>query len=269
MFGVYTYHTVNNDVDNPLFGDPNMTPSQRLYQFVKYDLWMAAYILFIVALVVLLCVTVGMASSCTSDLARGVFGLCIVLFVYLGIGLLICMGYVAVDAFKEWAGECLCWMVPCMWPCLFIGCCLKAADDMEKDWKHKQIQNNSPANADVEHGAGGGAYPAHQHQPVLSMFSVNSMFSAILCPLIYPINPLIISSHTLLDCSLCSLTLVSCFMFTKNILTMSSLATCDRLHSSNPLWWCKSTRGLNPSHSRLCTRSLYRNSISNLCSNRN
>jgi len=162
LFGVYTYNTINNDADNPLFGDPDMKPSQKLYQFVKYDYWMAAYILFVVALIVLLCVTVGMATSCHTSYGRAVEALCIVLFVYLGIGMLICMGYVAVDAFKEWASECMCWLFPCMWPCLLIGCCLSRTDEMEKDWRHKQIKTNSPAQSDLESGPN--AYPQHNAQ---------------------------------------------------------------------------------------------------------
>jgi len=162
VFSYYTFYTVNHDTDNPLFGDPtdsSMSPSQRMWQFVKYDVWMAVYICFIVALIVLLFVAISMASSCSSALGRGVVSLCIVLFVYLGIGLLIVMGYVAADAFQEWAGECCCWLLPCLWPCLLIGCCFKATGTMERDWKHRQIKNNNsdsayPANQmDLERGA--------------------------------------------------------------------------------------------------------------------
>jgi len=94
-------------------------------------------------------------------------GLCIVLFVYLGIGLLICMGYVAVDAFKEWASQCICWMVPCLWPCLLIGCCISAADDMEKDWKqkHKQVSTHSTPQEDGRGPQTYGSNNAPMHQP--------------------------------------------------------------------------------------------------------
>jgi len=170
LFGIYTYHTVNNDVNNPLFGNRTMTPSQRMYKFVCEDVWMAVYICFIIGLIVLLFVTSAKAGSCSSDMGRMTMGLCIVLFVYLGIGLLICMGYVAVDAFKEWASECMCWMCPCLWPCLLIGCCLSKADDMEKDWKHKQVSTHSPPQADVERGPQTyvtNSAPMHQPAPVI------------------------------------------------------------------------------------------------------
>eukprot|EP01084_Bolivina_argentea_P319020 553354_1 len=136
LFSYYMYRTINHDKDNPLFNpqnhDANMSPSAKLYAFFKYDKWMACYIIFVVLLIALLCVSVTMGGTCASDMGQSVFYIAVLLFVYLGIAMLILFSYVALDMFKEWAcgpGYWWCWCLPFCWPCLIIGCCLHTAGD--------------------------------------------------------------------------------------------------------------------------------------------
>jgi len=145
LFSYYMYRTVNGDEDNPLFSNNNdqeMKPSAKLYEFFKYDKWMACYIIFVVILIAILITNVTLAGGCQSDIGQGVFWVSIILFIYLGIATLILFSYVAFDAFKEWASGCCCWFIPICWPCLLIGCCLNLADDMNKSLVPKNKNKN-------------------------------------------------------------------------------------------------------------------------------
>ena len=151
LFSYYMYRTVNGDEDNPLFNNQgqDMKPSTKLYEFFKYDKWMACYIIFVVALIAILIVNITMAGGCGSDIGRGVFWTSIILFIYLGVATLILFSYVAFDAFKEWARTCCCWLIPICWPCLLVGCCLNCTDGMSEPLNAKdnnRNKNNGRAN---------------------------------------------------------------------------------------------------------------------------
>ena len=154
LFSYYMYRTINHDENNPLFNkndNQDLSPSAKLYEFFKYDKWMAVYIIFVLILIALLIVSIVMAGTCKTGIGRGVFWVSIILFIYLGVAILILFSYVAFDAFKEWAGCCPCWLLPFCWPCLLIGCCLNCADDMneslvKEDKKNKNRSSNKKTN---------------------------------------------------------------------------------------------------------------------------
>jgi len=146
LFSYYMYRTVNGDEDNPLFSNNNdqeMKPSAKLYEFFKYDKWMACYIIFVLILIAILIVNITFAGGCSSDIGQGVFWTSIILFIYLGVATLILFSYVAVDAFKEWSKQCWCWALPFCWPCLLIGCCLSCTDGMREPLKDNRSRNKN------------------------------------------------------------------------------------------------------------------------------
>jgi len=156
-FSYYMYYTINHDENNPLFREQNnddpaaLKPSAKLYEFFKYDKWMACYIIFAV-LVFALCVTVmALSNDCKSEIGSGVFAVSILLLAYLVVVTLILFSYVAFDAFKEWARQCVCWLVPFCWPCLLVGCCLNCTEDLDKSYreqrpnKHEYVAPQQPA----------------------------------------------------------------------------------------------------------------------------
>mmetsp|Transcript_35361 Transcript_35361/g.56708 ORF Transcript_35361/g.56708 Transcript_35361/m.56708 type:complete len:432 (+) Transcript_35361:33-1328(+) len=167
-FSYYVYRTINHDENNPLFSDQAATTaSSKLYAFVKYDKWMAVYILFVLLLIALLCTSIVMAGSCDSDIGNGVFWVSIIIFIYIGVASLIVLSYVAFDAFREWSKTCWCWAIPVCWPCLCIGCCLNCAEDYDtKNNRYYQAPQSQGTVNDVSQTQPQYRATSTQQQPV-------------------------------------------------------------------------------------------------------
>eukprot|EP01084_Bolivina_argentea_P172349 298552_1 len=127
LFTCYMYHTLNYSTDNPIFNklhrknNYNITFALKLWEFFKYDLWMAVYIIFIVFKVIILVISIAISINCNSSISNGVLCTSILLFVYLILSILVLFSYIAFEAFKEMTHYYWCWFLPILWPCLFIG----------------------------------------------------------------------------------------------------------------------------------------------------
>ena len=140
-FTYYMYYTINYSTNNPLFNQIMIAQNinskskhneklfyMKLYEFFKYDIWMAMYIIYLLFKVIILSLSISLSINCNSAISILVLCTSIILFLYLIVSILTLFSYISFELFKEMARHNWCWYLPFFWPCLFIGYGLNIID---------------------------------------------------------------------------------------------------------------------------------------------
>ncbi len=120
----HIFFTPPSTVFNRRHHDVNASSStgERAWEFFKNDPFFACYICFFVGMMVVLCLSISMGAGCNSSLGNALVIISVLILVYLGVGLCILLSWVAMEALEEMSTNCCLWLLPCLWPCLVMGC---------------------------------------------------------------------------------------------------------------------------------------------------
>lgn len=162
-FTYYMYYTINYSKNNPAFNQIVIPQNQnkdklfyiKLYEFFKYDIWMAVYIIYLLFKVIILCISIALSINCNSAISILVLFTSIILFLYLILSILMLFSYISFELFKEMASYNWCWYLPFFWPCLFIGYGLNSIDQhlllINQDIINQNNQNSQDDNSNFIH----------------------------------------------------------------------------------------------------------------------
>lgn len=153
-FTYYMYYTINYSINNPLFNEiinkyknDEKLFYMKLWEFFKYDVWMAMYIIYLLFKLILLCISISLSINCNSTVSILVLCTSILLFLYLILSILTLFSYVSFELFKEMTRHNWCWYLPFFWPCLFIGYGLNIIDQHLLSIHPENINHNHNHNS--------------------------------------------------------------------------------------------------------------------------
>ena len=135
-FTYYMYHTINYS-SNPLFNKIIARSDDKLFilklwEFFKYDIWMAVYIIYLLFKIILLFISISLSINCNSIISNLVLCTSIILFLYLIVSILTLFSYISFELFKEMTNYPIFWYIPIFWPCIFIGYGLIIIENFQK-----------------------------------------------------------------------------------------------------------------------------------------
>jgi hypothetical protein len=137
IFSIYLFrivHGMDTRDDHQLFvsDDPNEDPgdtSKRALKFFLYDPVFACYILLYLGMFAVSCYSIELGTECHSAMGEALWVVGVLNVVYLCVCAFLFLVRISMGLFKEMSRHFFFWCIPCLWPCLILGC---AADAFEQ-----------------------------------------------------------------------------------------------------------------------------------------